>query len=78
MSADGQAHFDELARKWRGRARCFMEEAEQTRRPADMVRLTAMASTLEWAASDLSCLVQSPPVATLHAATHDERGSPGG
>jgi len=53
MSGEVQADFDELTHKWRGRARQFMEEAKQTRRPADMVRLTAMASTLEWAASDV-------------------------
>jgi hypothetical protein len=54
MSVEVEEGLRALADQWRARARHFMEEAEQTRSPADMVRLTAMASTLEWAASDLT------------------------
>lgn len=50
-----------LADQWRARARRFMEEAEHAHWSADMVRLTAMASTLEWAAGDLSWVAQMPP-----------------
>jgi hypothetical protein len=43
-----------LGNRWRNRATTFMSEAERSARPADIIRLTAMASTLEWAANDLS------------------------
>jgi hypothetical protein len=49
-----------LSDRWRARAKTFMSEAERARRGADMVRLTAMASTLEWAASDLLCRLDVP------------------
>jgi len=39
MSADVQAELAALSEQWRGRARRFMNEAELTRRPADMVRV---------------------------------------
>jgi len=49
--------------RWRKRAKTFMGDAERTARPADIVRLTAMASTLEWAAGELSIYAdeQRPP-----------------
>jgi hypothetical protein len=67
-----------LVDQWRARARRFMEDAEQTRWPADMVRLTAMASTLEWAAGDLLWIVGSPRLAerskTAAAEPHERSG----
>lgn len=50
-----------LCVRWRARARTFMADAEQARRGADMVRLTAMASTLEWTAWDLSFYLDAAP-----------------
>ena len=54
MSASIQAELSALGERWRARARKFMAEAEQSTRSADIISLTAMASTLEWAAGDLS------------------------
>ncbi len=54
MSEQTEDAFAALTERWRARARDLMAKAEQVRRPAEIVRLTAMASTLEWAASDLS------------------------
>jgi hypothetical protein len=59
MNANLNAELMELMEKWRARARKFMGEADQTARHAEIVRLTAMASTLEWAAADLSIYVES-------------------
>lgn len=54
MKNNEQIQLLALGNRWRNRARTFMAEAERSARPADIVRLTAIASTLEWAASDLS------------------------
>ena len=62
-----------LCGRWRARARRFMAEAEQARRGADMIRLTAMASTLDWAESDLSFHLDAsrPAVPLLPAETRE-------
>ncbi len=62
MSTEIEECLRALADQWRARARRFMEEAEHARWSADMVRLTAMASTLEWAAGDLSWMARMPPL----------------
>lgn len=62
MNAEVDECLRALADEWRARARRFMEEAEHARGSADMVRLTAMASTLEWAAGDLSWMARIPPL----------------
>ena len=73
MSGNVQDCLCYLADEWRARARRFIEEAEQARRPAELVRLTAMASTLEWAAGDLAWIARSPRMAELlRAAGKDE------
>lgn len=74
MNGNMRTELSALAEQWRGRARMFMHEAEQCRRPADMVRLTAMASTLEWAAGDLLWVASSPPALRLSTA-HNESSS---
>jgi hypothetical protein len=60
MTGSIQRELIALSDRWRARAKRFMSEAERARRGADMVRLTAMASTLEWAASDVRCLLNVP------------------
>jgi hypothetical protein len=72
MNGNVRTELSVLAEQWRGRARTFMDEAEQCRRGADMVRLTAMASTLEWAAGDLLWVASSPAMRELLKAP--ERG----
>jgi hypothetical protein len=58
MSVNLNTELSALMDKWRARAKRLMAEAERTARHAEIVRLTAMASTLEWAASDLSIYVE--------------------
>lgn len=65
MNTNSQHQMTALTLQWRARAKRFMEEAEFAQRAAEIVRLTAMASTLEWAASDLSWFVQGPPATPL-------------
>jgi hypothetical protein len=60
MNHHSEVDLDELADQWRARAKKFMQEAERGRGPAETIRLTAMASTLEWAASDLAWVTRSP------------------
>ena len=60
MTGSIQHELITLSDRWRARAKRFMSEAEQARRGPDMIRLTAMASTLEWAASDVCCLLNVP------------------
>jgi hypothetical protein len=68
-----------LIDQWRVRAKNFMAEAEQARRSLEIVRLTALASTLDWAAMDLSCLVRSQETARLLAPLRDKsKSDPGG
>lgn len=76
MTANIETQLNALAEQWRGRARTFMDEAERCRRPADLVWLTAMASTLEWAAGDLLWFARSPRMTDLAKAPLDppERG----
>lgn len=62
-----------LAEQWRRRARTLMHEAEQCRLRANMIRLTAMASTLEWGAGDLLWIASRPQMLRLFA-THDDSG----
>jgi hypothetical protein len=59
MSKSIHGELSALGERWRVRARTFMEEAERSRRSAEVVGLTAMASTLEWAAGDLSFYADS-------------------
>jgi len=59
MNDDFKAELIALTAKWRTRAKRFMADAEHVTRYAEVVRLTAMASTLEWAASDLSVYADS-------------------
>lgn len=59
MTPELAAELNELAERWRERARKFMAEAERVRTNADIVRLTAMASTLEWSARDLMTFVET-------------------
>lgn len=62
-----------LRERWRSRARRFMDEAERARTSVDVARLTAMASTLEWAATDMA--VYSTPVnAALALTTAQDEG----
>ena len=57
MSKTIQVELSELARRWREKAVRYMADAnEPARRSADIVRLTAMASTLEWAACEIESL----------------------
>lgn len=72
MSTDAEDGLSMLAGQWRARARHFMDDAERTRRGADVVRLTAMASTLEWAASDLMWMARSPALAERVTTTRKE------
>jgi hypothetical protein len=65
--------FAALTEQWRARARDLMAKAEQARRPAEIVRLTAMASTLEWAASDLSWFAKNPHMASLLVSVNEEK-----
>jgi hypothetical protein len=65
MNGNVRSALGMLAEQWRGRARTFMDEAEQCRRGADMIRLAAMASTLEWAAGDLMWVASNPGMAEL-------------
>ena len=60
MNHHTQVDISDLADQWRIRARQFMREAERSRASAELVRLTATAATLEWAASDLECVARSP------------------
>jgi hypothetical protein len=60
MTGSIQSELIALSDRWRVRAKRFMSEAEQARRSPDTIRLTAMASTLEWAASDVCCLLNVP------------------
>lgn len=68
MNGNVGTELSVLAEQWRGRARTLMHEAEQYRPPADMIRLTAMASTLEWAVDDLLWVASSPQMLRLSAA----------
>ena len=61
MSANINAQLLEVAERWRKRARTFSAEAAGPARTADIIRLTAMASTLEWAASDLYSRIDVKP-----------------
>jgi hypothetical protein len=54
MSDDVRDVLRSLCTQWRARANRFTAEAELTHRGADIVRLTSVAVTLEWAARDLS------------------------
>ena len=65
MNSSSQPEITALTEQWRARAKRLMAEAEVAQRSAEIVRLTAMASTLEWAASDLSWFVRCPPPANL-------------
>ncbi len=65
MNRDRRPETTAITEQLRARARQLMAEAEGAHRSADIVRLTAMASTLEWAASDLSWSIQTTPAASL-------------
>ena len=59
MSPELHAELAELQERWRQRAVRFSREANMPNcQRADVMRLTAMASTLEWAAADLSVVAQ--------------------
>lgn len=75
MNTNSQPHLTALTLQWRARAKRFMEEAELAQRSAEIVRLTAMASTLEWAASDLAWFVKGPPTSSLVDCNAAEPGS---
>ena len=61
MSLKLRAELVALQERWRTRAARFSTEAHSPAcRPTDIVRLTAMASTLEWAAGDLCVYVDLP------------------
>jgi hypothetical protein len=72
MSTEIPAELTALAEQWRRSARRFMAEAERTRGRKDMVRLTAIASTLEWVAADLTWLLKCPRIAALLTSTGTE------
>jgi hypothetical protein len=60
MSPELRAELIALQERWRKRASLFSLEAHSpVCRPADIVRLTAMASTLEWAATDVSVITEA-------------------
>jgi ribosome-binding protein aMBF1 (putative translation factor) len=42
----------EIGARWRVRAQAFMRDAEQSRNPRDVARLTGMSSTLDWCSND--------------------------
>ena len=48
-----------LCRQWRARAAGFMTEAERKYSSGDIVRLTAMSSTLDFCARDLACVIDA-------------------
>jgi hypothetical protein len=77
MNENVGTQLSALAEQWRGRARTFMHEAEQSRLPADMIRLTAMASALEWAAGDLLWVARSPQTVRASAAGDDSNSRSG-
>jgi hypothetical protein len=64
---DQQDPVAELVRRWRARARTFMDDAERSSRHDDIVRLTAMASTLEWASSEVTWFEPPPSGRALPA-----------
>jgi hypothetical protein len=60
MTPELRAELVALHERWRKRAAQFSKEAHApTCRQTDVIRLTAMASTLEWAATDLSIYTSS-------------------
>ncbi len=72
MNSNSQPDVTALTDQWRSRAKELMAKAEGARRPAEIVRLTAMASTLEWAASALSWFAKCPQMASVLMAANDE------
>jgi hypothetical protein len=58
MNPHVAAELMALASRWHERARNFMAEAERPRRPFDIVRLTALASTLDFCARELTAFVE--------------------
>jgi hypothetical protein len=63
------AELAALCLKWRARAREYIADAELSHRGADIVQLTAMASTLNHAADDLSFELErlKPPPSIEHS-----------
>ncbi|MEP7244768.1 MAG: hypothetical protein ABI885_13965 [Gammaproteobacteria bacterium] len=57
MRTVAQAELLALSERWRSRARSFMADAEAATNSRDVIRLAAMAVTLEVAARDLEPLV---------------------
>ena len=72
MNSNSQPDVTALTDQWRAGAKELMAKAEGARRPAEIVRLTAMASTLEWAASDLSWFAKCPQMASVLMAANDD------
>lgn len=63
MEENDQTSIDELrtlAVTWRLRARYMMAEVGRRTGSSDAIRITAMASALEWAAGDLYAFVGYP------------------
>lgn len=61
MSAPLHVELAAPCGRWHMRAAEFMAEASRTANSRDIVRLTAMASTLDFAARDLSCVITTRP-----------------
>ncbi|MEP7246307.1 MAG: hypothetical protein ABI885_21880 [Gammaproteobacteria bacterium] len=75
MNDNSQPEITVLTDQWRARAKELMGNAHETLLPAEIVRLTAMASTLEWAASDLSWFAKCPQMVSVLVAADVEAAS---